>query len=76
MDCIGRYHGLPMLWHDQTKVRNYNEAVRIPEYLYIRLEARRAKTLDPVRAPPRPAVPHPAERAAMALFPSRGPQPR
>ncbi len=20
-DCLGRYNGLPMFWHDQTKVR-------------------------------------------------------
>ncbi len=24
LDCIGHYNGLPMLWHDQTKVGNYN----------------------------------------------------
>ncbi|WOX26370.1 hypothetical protein [Streptomyces solicathayae] len=30
LDCIGRYRGLAMLWHDQTKVGNYNEGIRIP----------------------------------------------
>ena len=31
LDCLGRYGGLPMLWHDQTKVGNYDAAIRIPE---------------------------------------------
>jgi integrase len=70
LDCIGRFHGLPMLWHDQTKVGNYNDAVRIPEYLYHRLDARRATTL--ARFGDRHGrSPTTAERAAMALFPSR-----
>src|ERR1700704_812508 len=30
-DCLGRYGGLAMFWHDQTKVGNYNAAIRIPE---------------------------------------------
>lgn len=29
-DCLGRYGGLPMFWHDQTKVGNYDTAIRIP----------------------------------------------
>jgi integrase len=70
LDCIGHYHGLPMLWHDQTKVANYDEAIRIPESLYNRLEARRATTLgrfeDRHGRPPTTA-----EQAGMALFPSR-----
>ena len=45
LDCTGRYGGLPMLWHDQTKVGNYDEAVRIPEYICQRIEERQAKTL-------------------------------
>jgi integrase len=75
LDCIGRYHGLPMLWHDQTKVGNYDEAVRIPEYLYHRLDERRARTLarfeDRHGRPPATT-----ERAAMALFPSSIRNPR
>ena len=69
LDCIGRYHGLAMLWHDQTKVGNYDDAVRIPEALYDRLDRRRATTLDRFenRHGRPPAA---AERAAMALFPS------
>nr|WP_198427284.1 hypothetical protein [Streptomyces antimycoticus] len=35
-----------MLWHDQTKVGNYNEGIRIPEPVYQRLDARRSKTLQ------------------------------
>ena len=44
LDCIGRYNGLALLWHDQTKVGNYGEAVRIPEQTYQRLKARQDKT--------------------------------
>jgi integrase len=67
LDCTGRYHGLPMIWHDQTKVGSYNEAVRIPEPLYLRLGERRARVLGRFedrhgRPPSR------EERAAMALF--------
>ena len=75
LDCIGRYHGLPMLWHDQTKVGNLNEAVRIPEILYLRLGARQAKTLN--RFEDRYGRPPTAgERAAMALFPTGFRNPR
>ena len=45
LDCIGRYGGLAMFWHDQTKVGNYDEAIRIPERLYQLLAARQRKTL-------------------------------
>ena len=51
LDCLGRYGGLPMLWHDQTKVGNYDEAIRIPERAHQMLEARQRKTLDAVPAP-------------------------
>ena len=67
LDCIGRYRGLPMLWHDQTKVGNYNEAIRIPEVLYRRLDARRSITL--ARFEDRTGrQPTATERTAMALF--------
>ena len=46
LDCLGRYGGLPMLWHDQTKVGNYDAAIRIPERTSQLLEARQRKTLD------------------------------
>jgi integrase len=69
LDCIGRYRELPMLWHDQTKVGNYNEAIRIPEILYDRLDARRTKTLA-LFEDRKGRSPTTAERAAMALFPT------
>lgn len=70
LDCLGRYGSLPMLWHDQTKVGNFNEAIRIPETLYARLDERRGKTLT--RFEHRHGrLPTGEERAAIALFPSR-----
>ena len=45
LECLGRYNRLPMLWHDQTKVGNYDQAIRIPEPLYTRLTERQRKTL-------------------------------
>ena len=70
VDCIGRYRGLPMLWHDQTKVGNYDEGIRIPEYLYARIDVRRHKTLTRFehRHGRHPA---PGERTRIALFPTR-----
>lgn len=69
LDCLGRYRDLPMLWHDQTKVGHFNEAIRIPEGLYQRLDTRRRTTL--ARFENRHArPPTPAERAKMALFPT------
>jgi integrase len=68
LDCIGRYRGLAMLWHDQTKVGNYNEAIRIPEVLYDQLNQRRAKTLRAFEDR-RGRGPTLAERDKMALFP-------
>jgi integrase len=69
LDCLGRYGGLPMLWHDQTKVGNYDEAIRVPERTCQMLEARQRKTLDLFQERNnRP--PTPGERALMALFPT------
>jgi integrase len=69
LDCLGRYGGLPMLWHDQAKVGNYDAAIRIPERACQMLEARQRKTLDLFQERNnRP--PTPEERAAMALFPT------
>ena len=69
-DCIGRYGGLPMFWHDQTKVGNYDAAIRIPERLYDILAGRQRKTLDrfTARHGRRPTG---AERARLALFASK-----
>ncbi len=68
-DCLGRYGGLAMLWHDQTKVGNYDAAIRIPDRLHDILAARQRKTLNrfTARHGHRPAG---AERAGLALFPS------
>ncbi|MFB8039441.1 hypothetical protein ACFC5Z_42480 [Streptomyces sp. NPDC056004] len=45
LECLGRLNGLALFWHDQTKVGNYDEAIRIPERLYQRLEQRQEKTI-------------------------------
>ncbi len=68
-DCLGRYGGLAMFWHDQTKVGNYDTAIRIPERLHDLLAARQRKTLDRFVAR-HGRRPHGAERAGLALFPS------
>ena len=69
LDCIGRYQGLAMLWHDQTKVGNYNEGIRIPEPVYQRLDARRTKTVALFERR-FGRIPEACERADLALFPS------
>jgi integrase len=69
LDCLGRYGGLPMLWHDQTKVGNYDQAIRIPERLHQLLETRRHKTLA-LFTTRHNRPPTPQERAQLALFPS------
>jgi integrase len=68
LDCIGRYGGLPMLWHDQTKVGNYDQAVRIPESVYQRLEARQHATVTTF-SDRHGRAPTSKERTRMALFP-------
>src|SRR6266571_1592033 len=70
LDCTGRYGGLAMLWHDQTKVGRYDQAIRIPEPLSGRLAARRETTLSRFIARHGHA-PTAGQRAAMALFPGR-----
>ncbi|WP_107421123.1 tyrosine-type recombinase/integrase [Streptomyces sp. CB03234] len=70
LECLGLYNGLPMLWHDQTKVGNYDQAIRIPEPLYGRLAERQRKTLAHFadRHGGRQATA--LERAELVLFPS------
>ena len=68
-DCLGRYGGLPMFWHDQTKVGNYDAAIRIPERLHELLADRQRKTMDAFVAD-HGRRPSKAERSRMALFPS------
>lgn len=68
-NCISHLYGAPMLWHDQTKVGNLDEGIRIPEYLYQRLDARRRTTL--LRFERRQGrMPAALEQEAIALFPS------
>ncbi|GAA1239494.1 hypothetical protein GCM10009665_32650 [Kitasatospora nipponensis] len=70
LDCLGRFNNLPVLWHDQTKVGNYDEAIRIPERLYERLRERQNKTV--ARFEQRFGRPPTAlERTRIALFPRR-----
>jgi len=74
LECIGRYGNLPMLWHDQTKVGNYDEAIRIPEQVYQHLRARQRTTL--ARFEDRHGRPATAEeRQGLALFPSNARNP-
>lgn len=75
LDCIAIHNGIPRLWHDQTKVENYNEAIRIPERVYRRLDERRTKTLANFerRYGRRPTA---EERPHMALFPRKYKNPR
>jgi hypothetical protein len=68
-DCIGRYGGLAMFWHDQTKVGNYDAAIRIPDRVYDRLQSRQAKTLERFVAR-HGRQPDGEKRARLALFPS------
>ncbi|MFZ0121065.1 MAG: tyrosine-type recombinase/integrase [Pseudonocardiaceae bacterium] len=68
-DCLGRYGGLAMFWHDQTKVGNYDAAIRIPERLHQILAERQRKTLDRFLAQ-HGRTPTGTERATLALFPS------
>jgi integrase len=68
-DCLGRYGGLPMFWHDQTKVGNYDAAIRIPERLHTLILERQRKTLDHFIAE-HGRQPTATERARLALFPS------
>jgi hypothetical protein len=70
LDCIGRLGGLPMFWHDQTKVGNYDAAIRIPERLHEILTQRQGKTRDRFTAR-HGRRPTDAERAGLALFPSK-----
>ncbi|MGW6145065.1 tyrosine-type recombinase/integrase [Streptomyces sp. NPDC055140] len=68
-DCIARMGGLPLFWHDQTKVGNLDQAIRIPERLFVRIEQRQAKTRALfIQRYGRP--PTAAERRDIALYPS------
>ncbi|WP_344242680.1 hypothetical protein [Actinocorallia libanotica] len=45
LDCLGIVNRVPLLWHDQTKVGNYDEAIRIPKYAHQIVLTRRRKTI-------------------------------
>ncbi|MFE5125128.1 tyrosine-type recombinase/integrase [Streptomyces sp. NPDC056669] len=45
LECVSRLNGLPMFWHDQTKVGNFDEGIRISERLYQRILERQRKTI-------------------------------
>lgn len=69
LDCVGHYGGLPVLWHDQTKTGRLNQAVRIPESLYKRIQARQESTIkkfEQIKARP----PTAEEKGSIALFPT------
>ncbi|MBW3361505.1 MULTISPECIES: site-specific integrase [Streptomyces] len=70
LDCVSRIGNVPMFWHDQTKVGNIDEGIRIPERFYRRIEERQAKTI--ARFVQRKGrVPTPEEQLKLALFPAR-----
>jgi integrase len=68
-DCLGRYGGLAMFWHDQTKVGNYDACIRIPDRLHDVLAERQRKTLDRFTAE-HGYRPTGTQRAGLALFPT------
>ncbi|MEU4226287.1 site-specific integrase [Nonomuraea sp. NPDC026600] len=75
LDCVRRVNRVPLLWHDQTKVGNYDEAIRIPEYAHQRvLERQQQTTALFVRRFGR--APMPQERPRLALFSSNARNPR
>ncbi|QWY65467.1 site-specific integrase (plasmid) [Mycobacterium avium subsp. hominissuis] len=69
LDCTGRHNDLPLLWHDQTKVGNYDTAIRIPESVYELIETRRRKSIAKY-VQHHGHEPAPRDRHKMALFPS------
>jgi integrase len=70
LECLGRYDGLAMLWHDQTKVGKYDQAIRIPEALHTQLAQRQHVTSAWFADQHGGRHATAAERSQMALFPS------
>jgi integrase len=70
LECINRLNGLPLFWHDQTKVGNFDQAIRIPERLFLRIEKRQAKTVTRF-VQHKGRLPTAEERLDLALFPRR-----
>jgi integrase len=69
LDCIGLIDGLPVLWHDQTKVSQLDQCVRIPQPIYELIRTRQQKTID-FFSERRGRVPTSDERSRMRLFPT------
>lgn len=68
LDCVTRLNDIPMFWHDQTKVGNFDEGIRISERLYVIILKRQAKTINRfVQRTGR--EPTESERSELALFP-------
>lgn len=70
LECTSRIGGLPIFWHDQTKVGQLEEGIRIPERLYQRLRQRQRQTtaLFVTRNGREPTK---EERLEIALFPRK-----
>lgn len=69
LNCLGVYSGLPVFWHDQTKVGNYGVGIRIPDTVYEKLLMRQKKTVD-LFFVENGRLPTVLERNNLALFPS------
>lgn len=69
INCAQIHNGRHYLWHDQTKVGNFDDAIRIPEYLYLLLRARRDKTVKHFEERCG-RTPSPEETAKLAMFPA------
>ncbi|WP_371551369.1 site-specific integrase [Streptomyces sp. NBC_00554] len=69
LECTSIHRKVPFLWHDQTKVGNLDEAIRVPQRLYERLELRKQRTVERFEDL-YGRTPGPKERKTLALFPS------
>ena len=68
LECVGLLKGVPIFWHDQTKVGNFDEGIRIPERLYGLIQKRQTKTINRfIQRTGRP--PNHDERRDLALLP-------
>ncbi|MFG2025617.1 tyrosine-type recombinase/integrase [Streptomyces sp. NPDC048825] len=70
LECVDRLNKLPMFWHDQTKVGNFDEGIRISERLYQRIVARQKTTISRF-VQQHGREPSAKERLKLALFPRK-----
>ncbi|MFE2075704.1 tyrosine-type recombinase/integrase [Streptomyces misionensis] len=70
LECVSKLNSIPLFWHDQTKVGNFDQAIRIPERLYERIQRRQAKTVARF-VQHHGRQPTSQERHELALFPRR-----